>query len=235
MKFGIVLPTFVYNEERQKLATAAFVSLEKTIFKLDKPVLFIVEKDNSFSKYINKTSIENVFELEVFKQPENISGTEQTLAVGTDEVLSKFPKVTHTIWMGDDALFHPEWLLQLESLIDRHNNGISWSVYRSAHVTYHKTIDENTYEHDVLVKSICGHGLTITREEWKTWNVNSYINTNSVVDWSVPPGGDTLDLHHAYFRHGERWVTKCSYIQHTGTSGVHVTPDIPEYAINFIG
>jgi hypothetical protein len=53
--------------------------------------------------------------------------------------------------------------------------------------------------------------------------------------WPSVSGGNTLDLHHACNRPGERWATARSFVQHTGIEGVNVTRGIPEFAIDFIG
>jgi hypothetical protein len=99
-------------------------------------------------------------------------------------------------------------------------------VYRSSFEWFHRTLDEAG--EDVSVRSICGHGLTMTKQEWTEWGI----------DWKVGawgcPYGDTLDLVHMHEREGERWVTKQSFLEHTGKEGVHATVDTPEYARNFV-
>lgn len=229
MKFGIVLPSYIYNDERYNLAQAAFLSLKNTEKPSNCARLLCVLHGNR-NPQTNWVKLCSPFMAEIIKQPNGVTGTESTLSYGTDWLFDKFPEITHVVWMGDDALFHPNWLIELEALINRHPNASSWSVYRSAHVAFHATIREKGS--DVLVKSICGHGMTFTREEWKALDLKSEVN------WARPesdigPAGDTIDLFHAWKRPGERWVTKRSYIQHTGVRGIHCNPGIPEYGIGF--
>jgi len=160
------------------------------------------------------------------KTDEGLEGTEQTLAFGTQWLLDNF-SVDYVTWMGDDALFNSFWLWKLKELIERHPNAVSWSVYRSAYEWIHKTLKEDG--EDILVRSICGHGLTFSREEWKTWG----IDWHKKAWWA--PAGDTLDLVHVAERQGERWVTKRSYIQHTSPhEGTHCTAATPEFAREFV-
>ena len=113
-------------------------------------------------------------------------------------------------------------------------------MYHSAHQKYHQDLEVGLpvvgfvmHGNDVCVRSVCGHGMTFTREEWKAWGID-WRHGN---DWANagPLGGSTLDLHHAFYRPGERWVTEKSYIDHVGKHGLHVTPETPEYALNFMG
>jgi hypothetical protein len=229
MKFGVVLPTHCYNQQRVMWATAAFLSLAKSSQPSKRPLLMIIEhKDSLLRQAAHMLYVPPKFEVELVEQPDTIGGTEQTLAWGTEQVLLQ-PDISHVVWMGDDALFNSHWLTQLEGLINRHPDAKGWSVYRSAHVRYHAPLEFSGP--DVLVRSLCGHGMTFTRWEWAEWG----IHWTQGQRWPAPSGGNTLDLHHAYHRAGERWCTKQSYVQHTGTAGVNVTPGIPEYALEFVG
>jgi hypothetical protein len=78
---------------------------------------------------------------------------------------------------------------------------------------------------------MAGNGTCWTKEEWAAWGVKWQQGPT----WPVPTGGDTLDLHHAYFRPGERWVTDISYLEHIGIVGIHAAQNIPEHAVNFAG
>lgn len=229
MRFGIVLPTWCYNEKRRELLTQAFHSLGWTKMPSERPHLALIVRGEHQEAY--QAAVNDVFFTEMVKQPETVSGTEQTLAFGTQHLLNWFESITHIVWMGDDALFNPNWLIELEALINRHPNAMAWSVYRSAHERFHAPLEFTPDGLDVRVKSICGHGMTFSRKEWADWG----IDWKAGVAWPNPEAGDTLDLHHAYYRQGERWVTKKSYVQHTGREGLHCTPDIPEYAQEFVG
>lgn len=223
MKLGIVLPSFMYSLERKRLASAAFYSMMKTE-KLEKETrLLILAKVGHAIDYTGVLEgLEKKFSV-TLKTDDGLTGTEQTLAFGTQWMIDNFG-VDYVMWMGDDALFNPLWLWKLEGLIKRHPEAKSWSVYRSAYEWFHRTLDDTG--EDVRVRSICGHGMTFTADEWKEWGVQ----------WkevSTDPDSHTLDLIHYDSRPGERWVTKQSYVQHTGKVGVHCNENVPEFARDF--
>lgn len=223
MRMGIVLPSFLYNDKRKQLADQTFRSLAKTEPRMEPTrLLLLVRSPHEYTAYVE--DLKDKFQI-ILKTDEGLTGTEQTLAFGTTWLWENFDLDTVT-WMGDDALFNPFWLWKLEELVKRHPGARSWSVYRSAYEWFHRTLDETG--EDVSVRSICGHGLTMSKQEWMEWKV----------DWKVGawgcPYGDTLDLVHMHERLGERWVTKQSYLEHTGKEGVHATVDTPEYARNFV-
>lgn len=225
MKNGIVLPSWVYRTERVRLVQDAFNTLEQTQTDGNKPHLLLILKltDNY---YYDTEKLLPVFQVEVIADPECVRGTEQTLAYGTQ---SLFDQGCDTVtWMGDDALFHPDWIRKLRKLIADKPDARAWSVYRSAYTQVHQTVEENCEY--VRVTSVCGHGMTFTRQEWKEWGV---VWEAGVWD---SPYGDTLDMHHIYVRpEGERWVTKESWVDHTGKVGVHCNESIPEYGQDFQG
>jgi hypothetical protein len=73
--------------------------------------------------------------------------------------------------------------------------------------------------------------MTLAREEWRAWG----IRWQDGPSWPNPISGNTLDLHHAWARPGERWAARRSYIAHTGVEGMHCRQTIPEHAIDFVG
>lgn len=233
MKLSIILPTYVYNEERARLATLSMNCLAKTdTSKLEeKPKLFVLIRPPKLAyNYPDCTPLAQRFDLAWEHQPNIISGTEMTLAYGT-KVLFDDPEVDFVTWMGDDALFHPDWLYQLQELIKRNPEAVAWSVYRSAYTAVHQELDILPTG-DISVQSICGHGFTIAREEWLRWNI----------DWQdgywACGRGDTLDMYHVHGQNaaqGLRVVTPKSYVEHTGRVGVHCLAHIPEWAIDFQG
>lgn len=241
MKFGIVCPVWLYSQQRREQAQRTFESLARTtpgspasLFVIgrgsrdgmsDQEVVQEIDSLVGMRRLGDSDVFEEVY---IIPQSTEYAGTEQTLAWGTERALMD-DEVTHVVWMGDDALFNPNWLVELANLIRRHPEARSWSVYRSAHVAYHTPIGESL--EDIQVRSICGHGMTFSREEWKAWG----IDWRAGQAWPVPSGGNTLDLHHSYHRPGERWVTRRSFVEHTGRTGLHCTPAIPEYAIDFVG
>jgi hypothetical protein len=224
MKLGIVLPSFLYNDERKRLAADAFNSLIQTERLEHETRLLLLVKAGHAAEYNGPMEgLTKTFNV-ILKTDEGLDGTEQTLAFGTQYLLDNFG-VDYITWMGDDALFNKMWLWHLEGLIKRHPDAKSWSVYRSAYEWVHKTLDDTGT--DVLVRSICGHGMTFTKKEWEEWGI----------DWKKGKWfchqGDTLDLVHSEVRAGERWVTKKSWVEHTGKQGVHCTVLTPEHAKDF--
>ena len=201
----------------------AFYSLAGSESLKDSTTLLLLVKHGHSQEYTDPVErLGRKFRV-ILKTDGGLNGTEQTLAFGTQWLIDNFG-LEYITWMGDDALFHPMWLWKLEGLIKRHPAAKSWSVYHSAYEFVHRTLRT---EEDILVRSICGHGMTFSREEWKEWGI----------DWKKGMWcccqGDTLDLCHSEWRTGERWVTNKSYIQHTGKVGVHCHEGIPEYAKDF--
>lgn len=214
----------MYSEERQRLASQAFYSLMETEPLQQEARLLLLVKNGRSHEYMSLLDgLSKKFNV-ILKTDEGLNGTEQTLAFGTNFMFENFG-LDYVTWMGDDALFHPLWLWKLEGLIRRHPQAKSWSVYRSAFEFVHRTI--RAEGEDVLVRSICGHGLTVSCQEWKEWGIDWRSGA-----WCCHQG-DTLDLVHSEVREGERWVTKESWVQHTGKTGVHCTVDIPEFARDF--
>src|SRR5579864_3684039 len=225
MKYGIVLPTYAYNVERLQLAMAGFNSLARTEVE-EKPVLLVMHRQG-IGHYYEPINLSTRFETYIVPDSNGVVGTEQTLAFGTEALFTDH-NCNYVTWMGDDALFHPQWHMKLRKLIEDKPDAYSWSVYRSAYEKYHQTLfEEGDY---INVSSICGHGMTISKEEWRAWGINWRDGV-----WNSP-AGNTLDLHHCFARtEPKRWTTKVSYIEHTGRHGLHCTPDLPEYAVNFQG
>jgi hypothetical protein len=224
VKNGIVLPSHVYNEQRKALVAPAFASLEKTQTGGNKPKLLLILRLTD-RYYYDSGRLQDRFDLEVIPDPENVKGTEQTLAYGTQYL---FDQGCDTVtWMGDDALFNPFWIEALRSLIAEKPDALAWSVYRSAYTDVHKTLEENGDY--ARVSSICGHGFTVSKAEWERWGIRWQDG-----HWGSPYG-DTLDMHHIYVRQGDRWTTRVSFVDHTGKDGVHCKPHIPEHAQDFQG
>ncbi len=226
MKLGITLPSHFYTPERRRLADAAFRSLAATESLQEPTTLLLLVRRGTAGDYTAYTDqLNNKFRL-IIKTDEGLEGTEQTLAFGTTYLAENFD-LDYLMWMGDDALFHPFWLWKLEGLISRHLAAKAWSVYRSAHEAFHAPIRQ--LEDDMEVRSICGHGMTFSVKEWKAWGIKWQQGA-----W-LSSRGDTMDLLHVEARPGERWVTKHSYLQHTGKVGRHCTGNEPEYAQEYAG
>ncbi len=227
MRIGIVLPSYLYNDTRRGLAKAAFESLAKTTPPASTPELLLLYKEGTLAEYSPYLEpLQKVFTVTA-KSDLGLSGTEQTLAWGTTWLVDK-KNVDSVTWMGDDALFNHNWLRELEGLMTRHPQAKAWSVYRSAFEFIHRTLQEEG--DDVRVRSICGHGMTFTAKEWCDWG----IKWGDAIAFGEK-GLLTMDLMHSEQRSGERWVTRRSYVEHTGKDGVHCSPALPEYARDFVG
>lgn len=230
MRFGIVLPTWIYKPERALLADACFRSLLRTLGPGgQKPLLVLLIKATEYVYPIE--SLRDVFELVVTPQDASgltFKGVSQPLVYGTD--LAFRNGVDFAVHFNDDSLVHPDWLVHLAGLIQRRSRAIAWSVYRSAHTLIHKELRFDGP--DVLVRSINGDGYTFSRSEWIAWNQRWQEHA-----WPDNPKDTvvTLDYRHYLERAGERWVTKISYLEHTGRDGIHCTPGIPEWAQEFAG
>ena len=223
-RYSVCLPSHVYNQERVTLVGPAMATLARTVHDGNKPMLMIIFKNEGNYNYQMERFSES-FDARLVGEPSGVGGTEMTLAWGTQQLFDD--GADYVTWMGDDALFHPQWHMKLRKLIEDKSEALGWSVYRSAYEEFHKTeLEEHEY---VRVSSLCGHGMTFSKEEWKLWEI----------DWRkgfwASPGADTLDLYHAWVRKGERWTTRVSYIEHTGRRGVHALPHMPEWAVNFQG
>lgn len=233
MRFGLILASWIYDEQRQVWAQKSFNSLAKTkTVKLDTiPVLQFTYKPSGvvFTPFFLAWS--HKFLVSVTEQPKFVRGLDPTLIWSADKVFAEYKDVTHVMFIMDDYLFKPTWLKQLEGLIDRHPKAKAYSVYRSANSRHHWTVKRNSYG-DHKVTSISGIGA-VSREEWMAYKPDWKLGHGH---YNVPEnngGGYTVDLHHPWARPGDRWVTDKSYIQHIGVEGIHCGVGVPERALNF--
>jgi len=160
----------------------------------------------------------------------DVTGLDPLYAAGANSLLMMYPEISHLIFMQDDFLYNPEWLHQLDGLIHRHPEATAWTVYRSSHDQHHKILMRDSYG-DCLVTSIAGIG-TMTKEEWLAYGL-----TGKDGGYHVPAeagGGDTIDLHHAYKRQGQRWATGRDYWEGIGTDGIHASAGV-DRALDFVG
>lgn len=230
MKFAIVIPAYIYNMDRVRLANAFFASLLRTKKPGEVPRLIVLVKPSEYAYPWGELA--RIFDLTVLEQSAEgtvFRGIDQPLIYGTDEAFKGGAE--YAVHLNEDALVHPNWLRELEGLIGRHLGATAWSVYRSAYVAVHAPIREEG--DDVLVRSINGNGLTFSRDEWKAWGQDWHARA-----WPDNPresGTVTLDYRHYLERPGERWVTRRSYVEHTGRDGTYCVPGIPEWAVDFAG
>lgn len=227
LKLGICLPSYLYNEEREKLANDAFGSLAKSEPLVDEVTLLLLIESGSLVKYTPYLEDLRKKFRTVIKVHDSNGSAEQKFAYGTSYLIDAFG-IDTVVWMTDDTLHHPLWLWKLEGLVRRHPDAKAWSVYRSSFELMHRTIKEEG--EDVLVHSVCGHGMTLSAKEWKAWGMTAEKAAGYGSNGQV-----TLDVEHPEVRPGERWVTKRSWIEHTGKTGVHTALSIPEYAKDFVG
>ena len=231
MKFGLCLPTFLYSDERKAFAEKSYASLRLTeVPEEDAPLLLYTVAANQESwDVVGGALCDNggKFFGVIMQQPSEVTGLDPSLAWIVEKFFAE-TDCSHVIELADDMVYHPKWFVELKALVLRHPEAKAWSVYRSAHVRHHRTLSR--VEGDHLVTSMAGNGTCWTREEWQAWGVNWKQGPT----WPVPTGGDTLDLHHAYFRPGQRWATDWSFMDHLGFVGTHCQPGVPEVALNYL-
>jgi hypothetical protein len=238
-KYALILNSFVYTAARAEYVKYSLTSLAKTnLEELQQPILQITTKKSNFdyTSYVNLLSDKFMVQVNDEEDFEG-RGIDPTFICSINYVLDMYPEVTHITYLTDDMVYNPEWLGRLDKLIERHPEAIAWTVYRSSHTRHHKILSTKEYLslgiHDCLVTSIAGVG-TLSRKEWKTYNLDGKLPHGS---WCVPNeagGGNTVDLHHAYARPGERWATGRDYWNHIGDVGTHSHKNLDQ-AIDFVG
>jgi len=231
-KYGMVLISYIRGSQREEWARRSFEGLTRTNTKgLVKPSLLLSYKDTGFDykPYVDKWA--EKFELVYGEDPEHVIGLDPIFIYSANHMLELWPDRTHIVFLTDDVLYNPEWLQQLDGLIERHPDGKAWTVYRSAYEYHHKTM-QICDNGDIEVRSISGIG-TISVQEWREYNPDWKIGHGGFYVMS-PEGGCTLDLHHAWERKGQRWSTGASYWDHIGMVGTHSNCD-QEHANNFVG
>lgn len=227
-KFALVMPCWPRTEERIRLADDTFRTLLDTdLTGIGVPMLILLWKPGPYTYPVD--ALRKKFWLLYWQQCHEgrwLEGVDQPLVYGSG--LAVEYGANYVVHLGEDTLFHPEWLRHLDSLIDAKPNAKSWSVYRSSRFDIHTTLEE---DHDhVRVRSINGNGLCVSAQEWRSWG----LYWTQEVYWRSP-NGTTLDMHHLSFHHGDRWVTRRSWIEHTGLNGAHSSAATPEVAFDFVG
>lgn len=222
MKFGIVIPSYLYNAERVAWARRSFASLRHTLPPSEPPVPLVVTKpgDVPIEQVLGEANLMTL----VTEQPRDAQNACAALAWGFDHMLERHPDVTHVLFVGDDFVYNPAWLQQQEALISRHPDARSWYVYRSSNERHHRTIYDDGK--DVLVTNISGPGC-FSRSEWYDWGIRYQDFPR--------PDGCTLDVLHGRERPGDRWVTRSSYVQQIGVRGMHNNAGECDEALEFVG
>jgi len=227
MKFGLVLVSYVYNQEREAMTARSLLSLSRTnVDSLEEPVLQCSFRASQFdySNYIGDLS--QKFNVEVEDDVPGSSGNLNSFVACTANKLLTNVNITHLVFLYDDFIYNPEWLQELYKLVLRHPGARAWAVYRSSYVASHRIIE--TQGTDCLMTMHDGLGC-LERSEWE-----EYIATTNG-DFSVGDclgGGNTIDIHHACARPGDRWATSKDYWQNIG---VHSYLGRQDEAIDFIG
>ena len=225
IKIGLVMPTFIYNEERYRWCERSLTSLVRTEYPGYRPHLVMVIKGGiQHPPQFSTVQAFGIFDPSVLVQPEDARNGCGALIYGFDWLFQNDLEITHALFVGDDFVYHPSWLKQQEYLIARHPEAASTYVYRSNNTRHHRTIREEAG--DCLVTNISGPGC-FSREEWKAFGM-TYRDFPR-------PDGCTLDILHARMRPGERWVTKSSYIQQIGVRGMHNNSGECDEALDFVG
>jgi hypothetical protein len=223
MRLGFVYLSCVYNEGRRDIAKRSFISLAKTnSVGLEQPVLQFTYRKTALldiEPYIAEWN--KSFKVMSNEDFPGIGGLNPLVCVSASKIFNE-TDCTHVGFLFDDFIFNPEWLQQLTALISRHPDGIAWSIYRSRYTQHHRIIGGDGT--DVLMTMHDGVG-TMSKEEWKAYNVGPQTNFEG-------GGGNTIDIHHAMVRPGNRWATSRDYMQNLGRHGgiEHV-----DCAIDFVG
>jgi hypothetical protein len=224
MRFGIVLPCHIFADYREANAGRSFDSLAMTSIEgLLRPVLLFVMKPGERTESIVGAHHFPQFDRVPAYQPENAKDVDAAVAYGFEYLVAGMPFLTHILHVCDDFVYNPNWLIELQGLIERHPDGIAWSVYRSGYKANHWTMSE--HGDDLKVNSISSTGA-ITAEEWRSWGIDYR---------SFPRDSMTLDILHGRQRTGDRWVTRKSYVQQLIGQGVHSNPACPDQSLEFVG
>jgi hypothetical protein len=175
MRFGIVVPVWIYQPQRLDYCRKSLASLSRTITsKLDGPIpiVFVLRDSQPLAdtEAIVKEASFPQFTTRIIPQGEGNESCDGAVIYGYDYLLREFPEVTHLIFLTDDWLYSPHWLEAMRDLIERKPQAKAWWVYRSAYEYYHKTLRVEK-DGDVLVRSTCPQGC-MTGEEYLSMHLN---------------------------------------------------------------
>lgn len=225
INIGLVLVSYIYSQERAGWAERSFRSLART--NVDglgyKPVMqytYRLPPAVPFDYFQCVLQWKEKFEGMAVDEPADVKGLDPVVIWSANHLMAKRPDVSHVMFLMDDFLYHPDWLLKLRDLIERHPEARGWSVYRSGYMRHHKTVRYEEWTEDHGVTSISGIGC-ISQVEWQEYAPDWHRGHGGFPVPQECGGGNTLDLHHAYARPGERWATGKSYIQSIGVNGLH--------------
>jgi hypothetical protein len=229
MHIALVMPSVLRTTSRAAIARKCFQSLlltERKTTSVEVDVtLYLLTKTGIFTYPIDALRL--VMRTLVLDQKVGekvLQGCDQPMVYGC--TLARDAGADYLVQLGDDTFFHPRWLENLVTLLEAKPHAVAWSVYRSAREDIHSTLaEEGPY---VRVRSINGNGLTVSSHEWTAWGLK-WAETTA---WESA-NGNTIDMHHLSNRHGERWVTKESWIEHAALKGDHSYVGCGEVARDF--
>ena len=234
-KYGLALCSFVYSPQRGDYTSRSLESLAETNpYPVDQPILQFTYKGSGFDYQPYLKKLEEKFILQVDKEEDfGIRGLDPAYINSINNMLLLYPEITHIVYMMDDMIYNPDWLQQLDGLIERHPDAKAWTVYRSSYTRHHRVI-ANVGD-DCLVTSIAGVGA-MAKKEWEEYNLDGNNGHGFYVTPVDKGGGNTVDLHHAYARPGERWATGRDYWENIGAVGTHSNQAVCiDKALDFVG
>jgi hypothetical protein len=219
MRFGLAFVTYVYTPDRVAMTKHALTSLAKTnVTGLEKPVVRISYRPSEFRYEDYFDMLKEKFEVTCVPDSPECNSMVYAVEDAGLRIADEHPDVTHVVHLCDDRIYNPEWLIQLKGLIERHPDGLAWSVFRSAYTDFHRIIGGDGT--DVLMTMHDAIGCT-TAEEWR-----NFIKTYGYV--GCP------DIAHAQLRPGNRWATGRDYMENIGRHYDRGIGDV-DCAIDFVG
>lgn len=221
----------VLNNERAAIVTRSFNSLIKTTIPdigINAPALELMYNQSSTFLYEPLVTQLSKRGWLVFTDTDKAFGLNALVSTAADLLIEECTNLTHIGFLWDDFYYHPEWFMKLYDLVIRHPDAKAWSIYRSSYTRHHRIIGGQSSSGDCLMTMHDGVGL-MTVEEWKEYGASKRT------DFSCPDsmgGGNTIDIHHAYERPGDRWATGRDYAQNLG---VHANLGRLDEAVDFVG
>lgn len=161
MRFGFVLPCYVMNLFRERLAQASFASLCRSVTAgLDaSPVIIFVAKPEPKTLEVIRAYKFPGFVHDVIAEPADAASIDACFIYGLQRLVDTCPDVTHLGFLTNDWVYNKRWLFALQDLINRHPDASAWWVYRSAFEKFHKTLKLDDPSGDVLVRSTNAAGM----------------------------------------------------------------------------
>jgi len=160
VRFGFVLPVYVYNVFRERLAQASFASLCRSVTEgLDAPpvIIFVAKPEPQTVNVVNSFKFPG-FIYDVIAEPADATSIDACFIYGLQRMVATCPDVTHLGFLTNDWVYNKRWLFHLQEIINRHPDAKACWVYRSAFEKMHKTIKTDDPSGDILVRSFNAAG-----------------------------------------------------------------------------